>query len=150
MVLLLTAVALLLWSFCSGKNKKRYLVFEAEEGEICLELEIAENEEFSIEFIHSVNQSPVIDFYEARSDGIYVTKTIYYAFGAGVQSALEEGQELSYTEDGAMMVSGFNRKIDKLSYLVGKVSDHLLHIGGKEHSLGDACGRGRLINIYIR
>lgn len=149
-MLLLTAVALLFCSLYVLRTGKRHLVLEAEGGEVCLELEIEENQEFSIEFIHSVNRTPVIDFYEARPDGIYVTKTLYYSFGAGVQSALEEGQELSYTEDGGMLVSGFNRKIDGLSYVVGKVSDHLLRIGGREYSLRDVCGRGRLINIYIR
>ena len=47
-----------------------------------------------------------------------------------VFSALEEGQNLEYGEDGAMIVLGFNRRLDPLSYIVGTVSDHTLQIGG--------------------
>ena len=97
---------------------------------------------FSIEFIHSVNKSPVIDYFEIREDGIYGIKTVYYGFGAGVPTELEEGQELSYGEDGSMIISGFELKMSSLIYRVGTVSDHILCLEeGTEISLRDLCGR---------
>ena len=74
---------------------------------------------FGIGFIHSVNKSPVTDYYEIRSDGIYVVKTVYYGFGAGVQTQLEEGQKMEYGEDGSMIITGFDRRMDDLVYFVG-------------------------------
>lgn len=99
--------------------------------------------QFSVTFIHSVNQYPLTDYYEIRKDGIYVTKTKYANFGAGVQTELEDGESLSYDEeDGSMIISGFNRRMDHLEYIVGTVSDHTLTIDGKrEISLRDLCGR---------
>ncbi|MBQ6321374.1 MAG: DUF1850 domain-containing protein [Lachnospiraceae bacterium] len=103
---------------------------------------------FSVGFIHSVNKSPVTDYYELRKDGIYVVKTVYYGFGAGVQTYIEEGQVLTYGEDGSMIVTGFERKIDDLIYIVGTVSDHTLVLNEKESiSLRDLCGRNAKVRF---
>jgi hypothetical protein len=105
---------------------------------------------FSIGFIHSVNKSPVIDHYEIRKDGIYVVKTVYYGFGAGVQTQLEEGQKLEYGDDGSMIITGFDKKMDDLVYFVGTVSDHTLTLGdGEEISLRDLCGRNAMVRFSL-
>ena len=68
-------------------------------------------------------------------------KTVYYSFGAGVQTELEEGQHLEYGDDGSMIVSGFHKEIPDLIYIVGTVSDHIMVInGGEEISLSQLCG----------
>ena len=38
-------------------------------------------------------------------------------------------------EDGSMIVSGFYRPMDNLSYIVGTVSDHILEINGSSIKL---------------
>jgi hypothetical protein len=69
-------------------------------------------------------------------------KTVYYGFGAGVQTELSEGETLTYGPDGSMIVSGFDKRMDNLIYFVGTVSDHTLTINDKEGiSLRDLCGR---------
>ncbi len=103
--------------------------------------------EFSITFVHSVNKSPVTDVYEIRNGDIYVVRTIYYSFGAGVQTEIEEGQTLEYGEDGSMIVSGFDRPMDNLSYIVGTVSDHILEINGNSVSLRELCGRNTTVRF---
>ncbi len=107
---------------------------------------------FSVTFIHSVNKYPLTDYYEIRRDGIYVTKTKYANFGAGVQTELDEGESLSYdASDGSMIVSGFNRRMDRLIYIVGTVSDHTLTIGGRrEISLRGLCGRNAKVLFTSR
>lgn len=103
---------------------------------------VSQGDRFSIGFIHSVNKSPLIDCYEIKEDGIYVEKTIYYGFGAGVQTELSEGEKLEYGPDGSMIVSGFDKRMDDLIYFVGTVSDHTLTINnGEGISLRDLCGR---------
>ncbi|MBO7709465.1 MAG: DUF1850 domain-containing protein [Lachnospiraceae bacterium] len=107
---------------------------------------------FSIGFIHSVNKSPVTDYYELRKDGIYVVRTVYYGFGAGVQTELEDGQTLTYGEDGSMIITGFDRKMEDLIYFVGTVSDHTLVINEGEAdeqtvSLRDLCGRNAMVRF---
>ena len=119
-------------------------------GEIYARYPVRASDTFSVGFIHSVNKSPVTDFYEIRDDGIYVVKTVYYGFGAGVQTELEEGQKLEYGDDGSMIITGFDRKMDDLVYFVGTVSDHILTLeDGEEISLRDLCGRNAMVRFSL-
>ena len=112
-------------------DKTRYAGYEMSVGDV-----------FSVGFVHSVNQSPVTDYFEIREDGIYGVKTVYYGFGAGVPTDLEEGLTLSYGDDGSMIISGYEMKMNNLIYRVGTVSDHILQLDeGDEISLRDLCGR---------
>ena len=104
--------------------------------------------EFSIEFIHSVNQSPVREIFAAEGKSIRPVAVRFYSFGAGVLSDLSEGQIM--TRDGdAMVISGFTNSFRELSYIVGTVSDHLLYINGETISLRDLCGRNAHIVIRV-
>ncbi len=105
---------------------------------------------FAVEFIHSVNRSPVRDFYEIRSDGgIYVIQTNYYGFGAGVQTELNPGEILEYGDDGSMQVKNINIRIPELIYVVGTVSDHILYIHGAEVSLLNLCGKNSKVSFTV-
>ncbi len=125
----------------------RLVLTDARTGEQIAAYRMKPGDEFGIGFIHSVNKSPVTDYYEVRRDGIYVVRTVYYGFGAGVQTELEEGQKLEYSEDGSMIITGFNRKMEDLVYFVGTVSDHTLTLGSRQISLRDLCGRNAMVRF---
>ncbi|MBR2954494.1 MAG: DUF1850 domain-containing protein [Clostridia bacterium] len=116
----------------------RYITQKAEDGLM-----------FSVEFIHSVNQTPLKDTYIIENGQIRAYSTTYRSFGAGVQTALEEGQTMTYDEDGNMVITGFDITYDPLRYIVGTVSDHILTIDGKEISLRDLCGRNAKVVFEI-
>lgn len=117
-------------------------------GERYARYSMAPGEEFSITFIHSVNKSPVTDWYETDGQGrIWLRRTVYYDFGAGVPFDLNEGETLSYADNGAMVISGIDREIPEFLIFVGTVSDHTLSIKGKEISLRDLCGRNAKVRI---
>ncbi|MCR4629677.1 MAG: DUF1850 domain-containing protein [Clostridium sp.] len=117
-------------------------------GQLYGRYRMREGDGFSVGFVHSVNKSPVTDFYEIKNHAIYVEKTVYYGFGAGVQTELEDGQILSYGEDGSMIVSGFDQKMNDLTYFVGTVSDHTMKIReGGPVSLRDLCGRNSRVRF---
>ena len=112
------------------------------------EYEMAVGDGFSITFTHSVNKSPVTDYFVVREDGIYGVKTVYYGFGAGVPTEPEEGQTLTYGEDGSMILSGLEVKMDNLIYRVGTVSDHILTLeDGSGISLRELCGRSARVGF---
>lgn len=108
---------------------------------------VSEGDEFSVTFIHSVNQYPLTDVYQIRDGKIYVIRTIYNNFGAGVQTEIEEGQTLEINENGEMVVSGFDQEMPWLSYIVGTVSDHTLTIHEEEISLRELCGRNSKVKF---
>lgn len=108
---------------------------------------VSEGDEFSVTFIHSVNQYPLTDVYQIRDHKIYVIRTIYNNFGAGVQTEIEEGQKLEINENGEMVVSGFDMEMPWLSYIVGTVSDHVLTLHDEEISLRELCGRNSKVKF---
>ena len=143
-VLIVTMVA----AFFYHRGNGTLTIEDARTGEQYGSWKLHVGDTFSVGFIHSVNKSPVTDHYELRSDGIYVVKTVYYGFGAGVQTELEDGQKLEYGEDGSMIITGFDRRMDDLIYFVGTVSDHTLVINEKESvSLRDLCGRNSMVRF---
>ena len=60
----------------------------SETGAVIAVFPVNDGEEFSITFIHSVNQTPVTDVYQIKSGRIHVVRMVYYSFGAGVQSEI--------------------------------------------------------------
>lgn len=153
-VLIAAATALFLAALDAAflfHGKRTYLTLSSEKtGELYARYPVKTGDTFSVGFIHSVNKSPVTDYYEIRSDGIYVVKTVYYGFGAGVQTELEGNETLEYGEDGSMIVSGFDRRMDNLIYFVGTVSDHTLVLNEKETvSLRDLCGRNAMVRFRV-
>ena len=111
-----------------------------------------ENAEFSIEFIHSVNQSPVREKFRVQDKKIMPQETLFYSFGAGMQSDIEPGQIMSRDGD-ALIISGFDTAYTELNYIVGTVSDHILSIEGRlpmAISLRELCGQNAHITLYIK
>ena len=110
---------------------------------------LEETGEFAIEFIHSVNQSPVRESFGIEGGMIRPRTVRFSSFGAGMQSDLEEG--MSFIHDGdTMILSGFNSSFRELNYIVGTVSDHLLFINGETVSLRELCGRNSHITIHLK
>ena len=126
------------------------MLLDGDTGEVYGKFEADIDSRFSVTFIHSVNKSAVEELYQIKEDGIYLEECIYSAFGAGVATEVEDGQTLTYTDDGKMIISGFDRKIDNLSYIVGTVSDHVLKINDEEISLRDLCGRNSVVHFQYK
>ena len=145
LMIIITAAAVLISSLHSeylvlynSDTGLRYITENAEDGLM-----------FSVEFVHSVNQTPVKDTFVIDNGQIKAYSTTYRSFGAGVQTALQEGQKMTYDENGNMVITGFDIAFDPLRYIVGTVSDHILCIDGKEISLRDMCGRNAKVVFEI-
>jgi len=153
-VLIIAVVALFCVSCQSRPGVRDGQVLEirdSESGKVYGRWPLEENGEFSIEFIHSVNQSPVREFYSVENGMIRLRAVRFFSFGAGMKSDLDGG--LSFSRDGdAMVISGYTTtfKDNELNYIVGTVSDHLLFINGETISLRQLCGRNAHINIHLK
>ena len=67
-----------------------YLVlYDSDTGKTHITVKAEEGMKFSVEFIHSVNQTPLRDTYIIENGEIRAYSTLYRSFGAGVQTALE-------------------------------------------------------------
>lgn len=122
-------------------------VRDRDTGQLYARYPMEERERFSVGFKHSVNLSPVIDVYEICDGRIYAEETVYYQFGAGVQTELNPGETLTYGEDGAMIVGNIHQDRTGVCYIVGTIYDHVLTVDGEEISLTGLCGRNAAIRF---
>lgn len=130
--------------------RQTLVLYNTETGDVIRTFSVSEGSEFSVSFVHSVNLSPVTDVFVVRDGRLYADRTIYSAFGAGVQSTLEPGQTLSYDENGNMVVSGFNTVFPEIKYIVGTVYDHVLVIGEETLSLTELCEKNAHIAFKLK
>ena len=145
LMIFITAAAV----FIKTASAEYLVLYNADTGERYIAEKAEEGMMFSVEFIHSVNQTPVKDTYIIENGQIRAYSTTYRSFGAGVQTALQEGQKMTYDENGNMVITGFDITYDPLRYIVGTVSDHILTLDGKEISLRNMCGRNAMVVFEI-
>jgi hypothetical protein len=129
--------------FLSGcaQNPSQLCLTDPEDGKVYAAYPMEEGDSFAIEFIHSVNKSPVKDVYTIQDGAIWNERCIYYGFGAGVEEVLLEGETLSYGSNGEMIISGIHHRMDDMILVVGTISDHTLYLGEESISLRELCGR---------
>ena len=133
-----------------GKGKSRALeIRNSASGRIYGKWPLEDAGEFSVEFIHSVNQSPIQETFKAEGRAIRPVSVRFLSYGAGVQSDLDQNQVLIRDGD-AMVITGTFPLSGELNYIVGTVSDHLLRINGETLSLRELCGRNAHITLSIR
>jgi hypothetical protein len=132
----------------SEAGKSLLVIKDQDSGKVYGKWPLEEGGEFAVEFVHSVNKTPVRDFFRNEGGMIAPFATRFYSLGAGMQSVLEEGQTLSRDGD-ALVITGFTVSYRELYYIVGTVSDHLLEINGETVSLRDLCGRNAHITLRI-
>ena len=122
--------------------KEHHLILcDRETKQIYARFPFTENTSFSVTFIHSVNQSPVVDYYKKGTGNsllLYATK--FHAFGAGIPESWPSDAEVSTSADG-IFVSNLHLILPDVTYIVGTVSDHVLEIDGKTFSLRELCGK---------
>lgn len=108
------------------------LSLETDEGDAVYTVPVREGSMFGIRYIHSVAQTPVTDYFIVKGNAIWLDRTVYSDFGAGLPHTPEGGQVFRH-ENGKLVLSGFNRKLGSFQLRVGRVADHMLLIipGGK-------------------
>lgn len=132
-------------------SKKSLYLYDDEKNILLNSYEFGDDKIFSIEFIHSVNKSPIIDFYTYNNaNEIENFKTMYYNFGAGVETELEGNETLRYGENGEMIIENINKKFKSLSFIVGTVYNHILTINDKKYNLNELYGKNRHIKFVIK
>jgi hypothetical protein len=129
---------------------KKLIIADAESGVVYGRWPVEDGMEFAIEFIHSVNQSPVRDVFQVRGRRIWPVATVFSSFGAGMQTELGEGEQLIRDGDGTMRIVGFTRSFKSLAYIVGTVSDHTLYIRNERISLRERCGKNAHITVRVK
>lgn len=115
-------------------NSAGYILsLQNDRGQQLFSIPARNGEGFAIRYIHSVALTPVTDYFIIRDGKIFLDKTIYHDFGAGLPHAPESGQQMK-TGHGQISITGYNREIPELGVRVGRVADHRMLIFDKERN----------------
>ena len=143
----LTAAVAVIFHIANGGT--RLVILDKDTDKVYASYDVESGEEFSVSFIHSVNMTEVTDVYYADGETIVCDKCIYSSFGAGMPTEWEEDWQVSY-EGEKMTVSGLDIRQKEVTYIVGTVYDHVLHLGGEDIVLNELCGKNAEITLKIK
>lgn len=90
-----------------------------------LKIPVKNKSSFAIRYIHSVAQTPVTDYFVIRDGAIWLDRTVYHDFGAGLPHQPEAGQKM-FRKNGELVISGYNKRLPGFALRVGRVANHLL------------------------
>ncbi|MGO1922455.1 MAG: DUF1850 domain-containing protein [Jeotgalicoccus sp.] len=104
-------------------------------------------ERFEVNYIHSVERSPVSEVFEVRGDGIYTMESHTESFGAGMPY---EGEDIEL-KDGTFTIKNINRKVHggTLRIRPSSVFPHHIIIGGTDIVISDAPYKGKNLEVKL-
>jgi hypothetical protein len=110
---------------------------------------MAEGEEFILSFIHSVNKRPVYDTIRVEGDHLLIVKSRFDSLSAGMPDASTEGMKLKFGKDGWLEWT-VNRPVPEITFFLGWVANHSIHLKGRDIALTDLAEPGTLLSLRIQ
>lgn len=92
---------------------------------------------FVISYTHSVNKGRVHDYYECKDGKLFLDRTDFVSYGAGISEVTENPDSVFFDEDGSYSLRGLNRRYDYFYMAVGVIAEHSITIGDDEMFLKD-------------
>ncbi|MCR4440772.1 MAG: DUF1850 domain-containing protein [Peptococcaceae bacterium] len=142
----IAVLILLLYLAC----RPSFLVFkieDADSGKLMFSCGVEPGFEFYTMIRHSVQRTPVYEFYRVEPDGsLVVTKTSLQDLGWGMPSTLQG--PVTFTE-GFMVMENINRRLNALFFRVSYLAEPRLMVKEKEITLDEFVPDGQLLKIHI-
>lgn len=127
-------IILLLVVFCAPVFE-RFTITDGSVNKIVYVAKIADAKEFYISFKHSVNRTPVNEFYKIENNSFIVYKTTFYSYGAGMPEYAQGGKEKISFEDGLVLIENIDRELKSFGVMVGTYADHMIFFEDKNYHL---------------
>lgn len=109
-------------------------------------IELGKDRTFSLRYIHSVEKTPVIEYFRVQDDGrMILTATAYQSYGVGLPSLPEEGH--LKVADGWLFLEGLHRVYHDIRIRVGPEARISLEVEGKTYPIHEWYPPGLLVVI---
>lgn len=96
-------------------------------GKTTFEFPLPDKQCFALRFTHSVARTPVYEWFCNHTGILYLEKTNYQDFGAGLPYEAEPGQKMT-VRDGQIEISGIHRQMQQFDVRVGRIANHTMII----------------------
>jgi hypothetical protein len=105
----------------------RFTISDGQTGNVVFCGSIEDYRDFYISFIHSVNRTPVNEYYRIENGRFVVYKTTFYSYGAGMPDGSDNPDANIKFVNGKVEIDNINRRLSEFTVLVGTVANHTLH-----------------------
>ncbi|GBF35067.1 DUF1850 domain-containing protein [Desulfocucumis palustris] len=129
--------------------KMPYLVVADLNGKTVLQFSLAVDKGFSLYYVHSVQKTPVWEYYSLDSgDRLALNSTVYDSLGVGLPFLAGDGK---LTEDGGKFIlTGINRRFREVNIRAVPLARQALIYRGRMYYYNDYFASGALVNIKVR
>ena len=135
--------------FVSLLWENEYLVVE-HNGNLLSAWTINEGERFEVDFMHSLNLSPIVDVFEWTSEGMVLRESLFQTLGGGTPTPADfPGSELVHL-DGGFKLTGIDLPFSAFAILTQEIPNHRISFAGRELFLLDLVGPGESVTIDVR
>lgn len=108
----------------------RFTMADESSGHIIFQDKAEKYKEFYISFTHSVNRTPVNEYYRISGDKLILEKGDFYSYGAGMPEAGEYGSSKPVVAGGVVQINNINKEFKKVTYFAGTFANHNLNAKG--------------------
>ena len=131
----------------AGENTACRLELRNADGVVLFSCQAANGLTFGIRYIHSVARSPVEGWFRVSQGMIFLEKTMYQDFGAGLPHNPEPGQTMS-SGGGHIVISGYHKALPSFDVRVGRIARHTLLLP-RENAAEWEAARGKAREIPL-
>ncbi|MBQ9406184.1 MAG: DUF1850 domain-containing protein [Desulfovibrio sp.] len=100
-------------------------------GNVVFSIAVKAGASFGIRFVHSVAKSPVEEWFTIQNGTIFLEKTVYQDFGAGLPHEPGSGQRMTCS-NGRICISGYHRHLPSFDVRVGRIAQHALLLPARD------------------
>jgi hypothetical protein len=112
----------------------RFTITDENSGKIVFQDKIEKYQNFYTSFTHSVNRTPVNEYYEISQGMFLLKKAAFYSYGAGMPEAGEYGSSQPKIVDGLVQIDHIDKVFKSLTIFAGTYADHSLNTKNKKIS----------------
>lgn len=122
----LFVIMLLILAVCVP-SVERFTLTDEKSGNIVFQDKVEKYIEFYTSFTHSVNRTPVNEYYRITEGTLVLEKATFYSYGAGMPEIGEYGSSEPIIENGLIQMNNINKTFKRFTVYAGTYADHSLN-----------------------
>ena len=127
-------------------NSYWLVIKEAKTGKVIWEQKLTADTKFAIKYLHSVQQTPVWEYFKVVEGQLYLTGTKYESYGAGLPFL---PQHEYIVDQGQFIIKEINRKLANIPLRVSDYARHRLIINDQTYKLFKLTKPQNLVLIQV-
>ncbi len=109
---------------------ERFTITDEKSGDIVFLDKVENYREFYTSFTHSVNRTPVNEYYKISGSSLVLVKATFHSYGAGMPEAGEYGSGSPSLVNGVVQIDDINKTFRRFTIFAGTSAGHTLNNDG--------------------